>query len=70
MPFEIMFVMLIGAIVSPFALAIQCLHENENTAKSSGSCIQLMSLGDPAIRFSYLQGSSRFSDLFDLQVNN
>ena len=41
MPFEILLVMLIGAIVFPFALGIHCLHENEKTAKYSGSCIQL-----------------------------
>ena len=41
MLFEMLFVMLIGAIVFPFALGIQCLHENEKTAKCSGSCIQL-----------------------------
>ena len=41
MPFETLFVMLIGAIVFPFALGIQCLHENENTARYSSSCIQL-----------------------------
>ena len=40
-PFEILFVVLIGAIVFPFALGIQYLHENEKTAKYSGSCIQL-----------------------------
>ena len=41
MPFEILFVMLIEAIVSPFALGVQCLHENEKTAKCPSSCIQL-----------------------------
>ena len=35
------FVMLFGGIVFPFALGIQCLHENEKTAKRSGCCIQL-----------------------------
>ena len=40
MPFEILFVMLMREIVSPFTLGIQCLHENEKTAKYSGSCIQ------------------------------
>ena len=29
MPFEILFVMLIRAIIFPFILGIQCLHENE-----------------------------------------
>ena len=43
MPFEILFVMLIGAIVFPFALGIQRLHENEKPAKYSGDCIQLRS---------------------------
>ena len=38
-PFEILFVMLIGATVIRFG--IQCLHENEKTAKCSGSCIQI-----------------------------
>ena len=33
MLFEILFVMLIGAIVFPFALGIQCLHENEKNRK-------------------------------------
>ena len=42
MPFKILFVMLIGAIVFQFALGIQSLHENEKTAKYSGSWIQLM----------------------------
>ena len=41
MLFEILFVMLIGAIVFLFALGIQCMHESEKTAKYSGSCIQL-----------------------------
>lgn len=43
-PFQILFVMLVGAIVFPFPLSIQCLHENENTAKyrCSGSFIQQM----------------------------
>ena len=36
-----LFVMLIGAIVFPFALGIQCLPENEKTTKYSGSYIQL-----------------------------
>ena len=40
-PFEILFVLLIGAIVFTFALGIQCLHENVKTAKYSGSCIQV-----------------------------
>ena len=29
--------MLIGAVVSPFALGIQSLHENEKPAKCSGT---------------------------------
>ena len=33
MPFEILFVMLIGAVAFPFALGIQRLHENEITCK-------------------------------------
>ena len=37
MPFEILFVMLIGTIVFPFALGIQCLHEIEKADKCSGS---------------------------------
>ena len=41
-PFEILFAMLMAAIVFPFALWIPCLHKNEKTAKYSGSCIQLM----------------------------
>ena len=41
MPFKILFVMLIGLIVFAFDLEVQCLHENEITAKYSGSCIQL-----------------------------
>ena len=41
MPFEILFVMLIEAIVILFAFGVQCLHENENTAKCSCRCIQL-----------------------------
>ena len=40
-PFEIVFVALIGAIVFPFASGTRCLHENEKTAKYSGSCIRL-----------------------------
>ena len=39
MPVKIFFVMLIGDIIFPFALGIQCLHENGETAKYSGSCI-------------------------------
>ena len=39
MPVKIFFVMLIGDIIIPFALGIQCLHEKEKTAKYSGSCI-------------------------------
>ena len=35
--FGSLFVMLIGAIVFLFTLRIQCLCENENTAKRSGS---------------------------------
>ena len=35
--FEILFVMLIGTMVFPFAL---CLHENKKIAKYSGSYIQ------------------------------
>ena len=41
MPFKILFVVLVGAIGCPFALEIQCLHENAKTAKYSSSCIQL-----------------------------
>ena len=41
MPFEILFVMLIRAVVCAFALGIQCLYKNEKTVKYSGSCIQL-----------------------------
>ena len=37
--FRNLFAVLIGATVFPFALGIQCLHENEKTAKYSGSCI-------------------------------
>ena len=33
MRFEILFVMLVGAIVFPFSFGIQCLHENEKTRK-------------------------------------
>ena len=41
MSFEILFVTLIGAIVFAFSSGIQCLDENEKSAKCSGSCIQL-----------------------------
>ena len=41
MLFEILFVMLIRAIVFPRALGIKCFHENENTPKYSCSCTQL-----------------------------
>ena len=38
---EILFVMLIGAIVLPFTLGNQCLLENKNPAMYLGSCIQV-----------------------------
>ena len=41
MLFEILFVMLVEAVAFSFALGIERLHENINTAKYSGSCIQL-----------------------------
>ena len=41
MPFEMLFVMLIGATFFTFTLGIQCLYENEITAKCSGRCAQL-----------------------------
>ena len=41
MPFEILFVMLIRATVSLFALGIQCLHNNARAPKYFGCCIQL-----------------------------
>ena len=41
MSFETLFEMLIEANVLPFALAIQCFHENEETVKYFGSSIQL-----------------------------
>ena len=50
MLFEIMHKMLIGAVVFPSALGIQCLYENEKTAKYSGSCIQLTQKGVVAIQ--------------------
>ena len=40
--FGILFVMLIGAIVFPFAFGIQCVNENEKIGKCSGSCVRLM----------------------------
>ena len=40
-PFETSFEMLIAAIVFPFALGIEDMHENEKPAVYSGSCIQL-----------------------------
>ena len=41
MPYEMLFVMLIGAIVFPFALGIQRLYKNEMTTHCSCSCIHL-----------------------------
>ena len=35
------FVILIGATIFPLALEVQRLHENEKSAKYSGSCFQL-----------------------------
>ena len=46
MPFEILFVMLIEAIVFSFALGIQFLHDNEKTVKYFGGNIQLRSKGN------------------------
>ena len=40
-PFEVLFATLIEAIVFLFALGIQCLDENETTAKCSAICMQL-----------------------------
>ena len=49
MPFGIFFVVLIRAIVFPYALKIQCLHEDGKTAKCPGSCVRQMLEGKPAI---------------------
>ena len=50
MLFEIMNKMLIGAVVFPSALGIQCLYKNEKTAKYFGSCIQLTQKGEVAVQ--------------------
>ena len=54
MPLGILFLMLMEAIVLPFALAIQCFHENEETVQYSGSYIQLTQSEEPPLLFRHL----------------
>ena len=46
MLFEVLHEMIIGAVVFPYALGIQCLYENEKTATNFGSCIQMTQKGE------------------------
>ena len=52
MPFEILFVTLVGATAFPPVLGVQCLHESEKTTTYSSRCIQLTCLGEPAFTLS------------------